>query len=178
MTKPIGSAIRTYTGALFSFEYPEKSPISIKDIGHSLSLMCRFAGHCKKFYSVAEHSVRVSEIVPPEHALWGLMHDAGESYCVDVPRPLKHMAGMESYRAHEKRVMGAICAWFHMDPTEPPEVKTADNTMLVTEQRDLLKNSHPDFAQVTPLDEVIEPWTSRKAEQKFLNRFYELTEEK
>ncbi len=178
MKKPTTSAIRTYTGELFDFVHPELHPISIIDIAQSLSLLCRFAGHSKVFYSVAEHSVRVSYLVPPEHALWGLMHDAGEAYCVDVPRPLKHMAGMEAYRAHEKRVMAAICSWFHMDATEPPEVKLADNIMLVTEQRDLLKNSHPDFAHVTPLDETIEPWTSRKAEHRFLSRFYELTEEK
>src|ERR1019366_6268112 len=86
--KPTKSAIRTYTGILFDFEEPEASPIRIEDIAHALSLLCRFAGHCKEFYSVAEHSVRVSYACPEEHALWGLMHDASEAYCVDVPRPL------------------------------------------------------------------------------------------
>jgi 5'-deoxynucleotidase YfbR-like HD superfamily hydrolase len=123
--------------------------------------------------SVAEHSYRVSYIVPEEHALWGLMHDAGECYCVDVPRPLKHLAGMESYRAHEKRVMSAICSWFNMDPTEPPEVKAADNIMLVTEQRDLLANSIPDF-NIEPLVEEIKPVSSKTAEEMFLCRFNHL----
>ena len=123
--------------------------------------------------SVAEHSYRVSYMVPEEHALWGLMHDAGECYCVDVPRPLKHMDGMKAYRDHEKRVMQAICAWFNMDPVEPPEVKAADNVMLVTEQRDLLNNSIPDF-NIEPLVNTICPMASRTAEKAFLRRFYEL----
>lgn len=174
ITKPVGSAIRTYTGVLFDFVNPEASPINIEDIAHSLSLLCRFAGHCKEFYSVAEHSYRVSYVCPEEHALWGLMHDASEAYCVDVPRPLKHMANMEHYRAHEKRVQRAICGWFNMIPVEPPEVKAADMVLLVTEQRDLLKNSIPDF-NIKPLEGVIKPVTSAQAEHLFLERFWQLT---
>jgi hypothetical protein len=173
--KPTKSAIRTYTGILFDFEEPEASPICIEDIAHSLSLLCRFAGHCKEFYSVAEHSVRVSYACPEEHALWGLMHDASEAYCVDVPRPLKHMPNMEPYRTHEKRVMKAICGWFNMNPVEPLEVKAADMILLVTEQRDLLKNSIPDF-NIKPLPTIIEPWCPQKAEWIFLKRFGVLTQ--
>ena len=172
-SKPTKSAIRTYTGILFDFEEPEASPICIEDIAHSLSLLCRFAGHCTKFYSVAEHSLRVSYVCPEEHALWGLMHDASEAYCVDVPRPLKHMENMEHYRAHEKRVMRVICGWFNMNPVEPAEVKDADNVLLVTEQRDLLKNAIPDF-NVVPLVGPIVPITSKQAEKLFLKRFKEL----
>jgi uncharacterized protein len=172
--KPTKSCIRTYGGTLFDFAHPELSPISIEDIAHSLSLLCRFAGHCKEFYSVAEHCYRVSFVVPEEHALWGLMHDAGEAYCVDVPRPLKHLTGMESYRAHEKRVMKAICQWFGLPEEEPAEVKLADKIMLVTEQRDLLKNSIPDFS-IQPLINVISPVPSKWAEEMFLRRFKELT---
>ena len=173
--KPTKSAIRTYTGILFDFEEPEASPICIEDIAHALSLLCRFAGHCKEFYSVAEHSYRVSYVCPEEHALWGLMHDASEAYCVDVPRPLKHMPNMEHYRAHEKRVMKAICGWFNMNPVEPLEVKAADMVLLVTEQRDLLKNSIPDF-NIQPLYGTIHPVTSEQAEDLFLQRFKALTQ--
>ena len=173
MIKPTKSAIRTYTGELFDFVNPENTPLSIESIAHSLSLICRFTGHCQKFYSVAEHSYRVSYVCPQEHAFWGLMHDAGESCVQDLSRPLKHMKGMEPYRAHEKRVMDAICKQFGMDPVEPPAVKEADNVLLVTEQRDLMNNSIPDF-NVKPLVLLIAPVTSRQAEILFLKRFKEL----
>jgi hypothetical protein len=81
---------------------------------------------------------------------------------------------MEPYRRHEKRVMDAICKQFGMDPTEPIEVKASDNILLVTEQRDLMNNSIPDF-DVKPLIGKIEPVTSRQAELLFLRRFKELT---
>ena len=172
--KTTGSAIRTYGGNLFDFAHPEKSIISITDIAHSLSLLCRFAGHCRVFYSVSEHSIRVSHACPKEHALWGLMHDASEAFAVDVPRPLKHLVNMEAYRAHEKRIQRAICAKFGMLPVEPIAVKEADNVLLATEQRDLLKNSANDIFS-TPLKTQIRPWSSKKAERVFLNRFAELT---
>jgi hypothetical protein len=70
--------------------------------------------------------------------------------------------------------MNAICKQFGMDPVEPPEVKAADSVLLVTEQRDLLLNSIPDF-NVKPLIGIIYPVTSRQAELLFLRRFKELT---
>ena len=182
MPKPIGSAIRTYTGVLFDFVCPELSPISLVDIAHSLSLMCRFAGHVKKFYSVAEHVVRVSYACPEEFAMEGLHHDDSETYCVDVPRPLKHMAGMEEYRAHEKRVQKAIIDELNSMPRlrnvaeiEPWQVKEADMCLLVTEQRDLLCNSHPDFENVRPLQKTIKPWSSRKANKMYQLRHAQLS---
>ena len=173
--KSIGSAIRTYTGVLFDFLEPEKSPISIEDTAHALSLLCRFAGHCKKFYSVAEHSVRVSYACEPEHAMWGLHHDDSEFCCVDVPRPLKYLPGMENYRAHEKRVQARFVNVLGLSPAlEPTEVKWADMRLLVTEQRDMLRNSIPDF-NVPPLINQIKPWSSRKANYLYKLRHAELT---
>jgi hypothetical protein len=85
------------------------------------------------------------------------------------------MSNMEPYRAHEKRVMRAICGWFNMNPVEPPEVKAADMVLLVTEQRDLLKNSIPDF-HIEPLVGTIVPVSSYQAERLFLNRFQQLVQ--
>ena len=180
--KPIGSAIRTFSGVLFDFAHPELSPISLVDIAHSLSLLCRFAGHTKKFYSVAEHAVRVSYACEPELAMWGLHHDDSECYCVDIPRPLKHLEGMENYREHERKVQKAIIAELNsilrmhdLAETEPTEVKWADMRLLVTEQRDLLHNSHPDFKSVPPLKNEIKPWSSRKANYIYQIRHAELS---
>jgi len=83
------SWIQTYTGKCFHPREPGPDDFDIRDVAHALSLLCRFNGHCRTFYSVAEHSVRVSRICPPAAALWGLLHDLGEAYVGDLPRPLK-----------------------------------------------------------------------------------------
>lgn len=81
--------IQTYTGKKFFPLHPHQNEYVIEDIAHALSMKCRFAGHCNAFYSVAEHSVKVSRIVAPESQLWGLLHDAAEAYLPDVCQPIK-----------------------------------------------------------------------------------------
>lgn len=172
--KPIGSAIRTFTGVLFDFADPQSISVNVVDIAHSLSLMCRFAGHVKKFYSIAEHAVRGSYLCTPGNRFWFLNHDDSEAYYVDVPRPLKYLAGMDNYKALEKAGQRVVCRAFGLPPDEPEEVKYWDSVMLVTEQRDLLNNAIPDF-DIKPLPYKIKPWSSRKAEKLFLMRFKELS---
>ena len=70
---PDGS-ITTFSGVLFRPLLSNPDDIRIADIAHALSQQCRFAGHTRTFYSVAEHSVRVSLLCRPEDALWGLLH--------------------------------------------------------------------------------------------------------
>lgn len=71
-----GDWMQTYTGRRFWPLDPVAGDIEIMDIAHALSNQCRYAGHTRFHYSVAQHSVQVSENVAPEHALWGLLHDA------------------------------------------------------------------------------------------------------
>jgi len=83
------SYIQTLSGKKFSYQFATADDIDIEDIANALSNICRFAGHLPEFYSVAQHSVLVSQIVPPEFAFEALMHDAAEAYCQDIPAPLK-----------------------------------------------------------------------------------------
>jgi 5'-deoxynucleotidase YfbR-like HD superfamily hydrolase len=166
--------IQLHSGRKFVPSDPRPGDILIGDIAHSLSMQCRFSGHVREFYSVAQHSVLVSYLCG-EHAFWGLMHDASEAYLVDLPRPIKRMAGFEEYKRLEEKVMGAICKAFGMDPVEPALVKQADNIMLATEARDLMGPLHPEWKQpVDPMPMHIKPLGPGEAKQLFLNRFYEL----
>lgn len=176
----VGDWIQTYTGRQFWPCDPRPEEIHIEDIAHSLSMQCRFTGHCEQFYSVAEHSVRVSEILPGNSALWGLMHDASEAYLTDLSRPLKRGSGLGPiYKAMESRLMRAVCERFGMPIDEPAEVKKADNCLLMTEKRDLMRShgSLPKWSEPEdPLDEIIIPWSWLHAKSVFLEKFSHLTQ--
>ncbi len=134
----VGPTILLVGGSYFDFEAPETSEFTIEDIAHGLSMTCRFAGQCGRFYSVAQHSVHVADLVPPEHAYAALMHDAAEAFIGDVSKPLKDL--LPEYRVIEKRVEAAIAARFGLPEKMPPAVKDADLVMLATEQRQLMRN--------------------------------------
>ena len=95
----------TYTGKHVHSLSPHPEEIDIDDVAHSLSQMCRFLGHTDGFYSVGQHSVLVSELVPAQDALWGLLHDASEAYLCDLPAPIKRDPEMGIYRIAEDRLM-------------------------------------------------------------------------
>lgn len=134
-----GDWTATNSGIRFWPLDPRPSEVRIDDIAHSLSQLCRFGGHCNRFYSVAEHSLYVAQLCPPEHRLWGLLHDASEAYAVDIPRPLKRC--LPDYRVIEGRIMAAIAERFGLSPDMPQAVKEADESMLTEEAWRLM--SHP-----------------------------------
>lgn len=169
-----GDWLQTYSGVQFWPLDPRPEEIRIEDIAHALSNQCRFSGHVSAHYSVAEHCVRVSRIVPALDALWGLLHDAAEAYLVDLPRPLKRLPGFAAYRDAESEIMVAVCSKFGL-PMEPASVRLADAVLLATEARDLMgPRPAPWMAMPEPLVERIEPWGAAFAEAAFLARFIEL----
>ncbi len=180
----VGDWILTYTGVEFYPLDPRPEEIHIEDIAHALSMQCRYTGHVRAFYSVAEHSIRVAEICPPEWKLWGLLHDASEAYLVDLPRPLKrHSEIGRLYRETEDRLMIAICERFGLTWQNPaPEpVERADRGMLWIEARDLMP-PHPCWekwraftgGEEEGIDITMPP---ELAEQVFLAQFQQLKKE-
>lgn len=169
------SWIQTFTGKQFFPLEAHLEQIDLRDIAHALSLQCRFNGHCRSFYSVAEHSVRVSRAVEPEHALWGLLHDAGEAYMGDLPRPLKEQ--LPQFIAFEQQLLEIIAHRFDLPWPIPAPVVEADNRLLVTEARDLMAPPPASWGMeaIQPLAEPIEPWSAPQAEREYLDRYAQLT---
>jgi hypothetical protein len=170
----VGTSIMTYTGNYFDFNAPFESVIDPEDIAFGLARTCRYGGHTKAFYSVAQHCVMVSRILPPELALVGLLHDASEAYTGDMVSPLKQI--LPEFRRIEDSIEAAIARRFSVPHPWPAEVKHADLVLLVTEKRDLMgAGTWPGLEAYEPLSEPIWPWAPDLAAAEWLANFYMLT---
>lgn len=172
------SWIQTYTGQQFDPYKPDPDKINIKDIAHALSNLCRFNGHCKKFYSIAQHSILVSSYCSGENRLWGLLHDASEAYISDICSPIKHT--IRGYTELEAGIMDVICKKYNLPVKMPKEVKENDILLLVLEKQTLFDidlNWNLPKAVKDDFDTII-PWSPDIAEKCFLDAFYLLMENK
>lgn len=169
--------IQTYSGRAFSPFKPTRDKIHITDIAHALSNQCRFSGHCKSFYSVAEHCVNTSIIASAPDALQALMHDSAEAYLVDLPRPIKHHPKFSFFRSLEDSVLKAIFARYSIPFPISKAVRTIDDILLATERASLMKSSEIPWS----LDEpplagfAFNYFSPHQAEELFLHRFHSLT---
>ncbi|MDL2284483.1 metal-dependent phosphohydrolase [Oxalobacter sp. OttesenSCG-928-P03] len=171
----VKSEILTCSGDYFSFINPEAYHFEIETIAHALSQLCRFTGHTSAFYSVAQHSVLVSGLVPREMQLAGLLHDATEAFVGDMTKPLKDM--FPEFRRIEKNIERAICRQYGIPCPLPHEIKQADLILLATEKRDLMPHVNDQWNYlegVEAMKEKITPWSPALAKERFLERFYEL----
>lgn len=168
------SWIQTFTGGKFSFDNIEQNEIDILDIAHALSNQCRFSGHVRYFYSIAEHSYHCSFLVPAEYALDALLHDASEAYIVDVPKPLKYL--LPDYCRIEDRVMAHIASVFGIQYPFHESIKAADIAMLYAERNCLLTAPPQEWSDehVTPANVVIRCWNPETAKQHFVDRLFDL----
>ena len=170
-----GNWISTLHVPYFHFLNPAPEEIDIRDIAHALALTCRYGGHCSKFYSVAEHSVRMSYLVEDRSRLAALLHDAEEAYLPDIPRPIKNRMpeAKELYIALEE----AILTKFDAFGADWNQIKDMDNRLLMVEAKHL-GVYNKEWAELGK--EVYTPppfgWSWQEAEEKYLRRFKELYE--
>jgi len=153
----------THTGNEIDIRNFRIKDVEVEEIAHSLSLVCRYGGHCRTFYSVAQHAVLVARYIedlgyPVEVVLAGLHHDDSEAYLGDVIRPLKQL--LPKYKEIEEYFEGKIAKAFKIPFPYPPIVKEADMAIFRQEVEDC-KWDEPD-------DPVIVPWTWRRAKREYL----------
>jgi 5'-deoxynucleotidase YfbR-like HD superfamily hydrolase len=167
--------IQTYTGKQFFLINPTVDMIDIKDIAHALSMQCRFAGHIKEFYSVAEHSVLVSKLSNNGNKLAALLHDASEAYIADIASPFKPF--LTNYKKLEHNIMDVVAEKFNFDYPFNDDIHQSDVAQLKIEARELL-NIYPTWADedryATPdKPEAVSPQclSPKQAEALFLETY-------
>lgn len=167
--------ILTFTGRRFDLLEPTAGMVTPGDIAHALARICRFNGHCRTHYSVAQHSCMVADLVPAADQLAALLHDATEAYVGDMVRPLKQL--MPDYREIEHRIWLAVCERFLIDPILPVSVKRADLVALATERRDLMPSQQAEWqclSGIQPHAEPIRPWNAEEASIHYFRRLMDL----
>jgi hypothetical protein len=170
----VGDWMQTFTGRQYWPLDPRADEIDIVDIASALSKLCRYGGHTRRFYSVAEHCVLMarSDECPPGDRLPALMHDASEGYVVDIIRPIKpYLAG---YALIESANMLAIAARF--DFAWPPSraIKEMDNRILLDERDQAMARPPADWNIAGPhLGVALQFWSPDEARAQFLTAFYD-----
>jgi len=171
--------ILTYSGGMFDAVNLDASMINVIDFAHSLSNTSRWSGHCKKAYNVADHSLRVADVIKelyPELGLIGeaagLIHDTPEAYFRDIARPFRPL--LHGYDELDAKALEMICGKYGIPYPLPPAVWEADNILLATEKRDLMNTKLHDFPTVTPHPKRIRPMSARRSKYKYLLRFHKV----
>jgi uncharacterized protein len=176
-----GPYIQTVSGRRVNPFEADPADIDPEDIARALSNLCRFGGHSRAFYSVAQHSVIVSDQLAqtgadPGEVMAALLHDAAEAYLGDLPHPIKHRSELgRRFKAAEKHLEAVIARRF--DLPESDRIKPIDRALLATERRTFSRVAWdwPELDGVEPLPLEIEPWDPPRDAREFLERFEALS---
>ena len=179
------SYIETVSGIKFEFLDPKPDQFRIGDIAHALSMNCRYVGHSRVFYSVAEHSWQMARMLsglPKEIQLGALLHDASEAYITDVASPVKQH--LPDYQKMEDVIMTALFSKYNLEYPLHPAIKVADRAILSIEAHYLIPSQGREWGMWTeatrpPIDSTYKPvgMLPKQAKTLFLDKFYELTRE-
>jgi 5'-nucleotidase len=192
--KPERGWMQTASGRKFYPLEPSPDDVELVDVAHGLAFTCRYGGHTKRYYSVAEHCVLVSEVIerdarasgmPPDFvraiALEALLHDSAEAYVGDMVRPLKHQPEMIEFRNAEARIEDCVRAAFKIESTEQSRkvIKIVDDRILVDEITALMPNpgmylETDTLRGVEPIGVHVMGWSPEMAQRRFIERYREL----
>ncbi len=168
--------VETYTGRKFYPTLADPGAFSVIDIAHALSNQCRYSGHTRDFYSVAQHSCLLTgyalEVMKatPDEALQVLMHDGPEGYLVDIARPVKQY--MPEYKGWDTSIDKAMRKWLGWEhAAEPDYLHEIDGRIVADERAALMSKSGNDWGRIDPLGVQIDYWGPREAEEQFLMRY-------
>jgi 5'-nucleotidase len=176
-----GPYLQTVSGRWVNPFDPDPEQFDAGDIARALANQCRFGGHSRVFYSVAQHCVIVSRVVEErggdvEDVFAALMHDASEAYLGDMPHPLKHRSELgAAFREAEAQLEAAIRDRFNIK-ADVPEVKRVDRALLATERRAFSAEAWhwPELEDVEPLSLELTAWSPDQAADEFTARYAEL----
>lgn len=131
-----------------------EADVELSDIVNNLAHEVRFGGNAGD-WTVAQHTLVVAELVrkfgkgTDEEYKSALLHDAGEAYLKDMPKPVKMRPDMLAYRQAEERAMRVICEKFGV-PCDLPIVKEMDNVATYLEASLFLGKLAPCWTQWKP----------------------------
>jgi hypothetical protein len=173
--------METNSGRQFNYAHLDAGSICIEDVAAALSKMCRYNGHTRRFYSVAEHCVLMSRWVSGQadrtidDCKVALLHDASEAYLSDVVRPVKNF--LEDYKAMEASIDGFVMAHFEVQYPFPPWLKEIDTRILVDERAQAMNPSTNVWGVdgLEPLGVNVQFWSPDQAEQEFLREYRYVT---
>lgn len=173
--KPSGrTAVLTASGFVLDLTHPDATGLPVEDVARALAYQPRWCGASRQFYSVAEHSVMVSRLVPEALAYDALWHDSIEFIQGDWPSPLKAYLGRDDINRKLAPIEMALSRRFgfrlHLE-----EVKKADLVAMATELRDLLPRAWMDWGHLPPpVADEIQPVGPEQAFALFMARYEEI----
>lgn len=173
-----GPTITLASGRIFDFLNPESCKFTIEDIAHGLANVCRYAGQCKSFYSVAEHSLLVSDC-SQIYKYEALLHDAAEAFIGDVTRPLKQL--LPEYKRIERIVEDAIMNRFDFNEAGKKYIKSIDLQVLAAEQMQIMPPGTAEWAfssGVKPAEIEVNYLDPVTVKERFLEEYEKLKSER
>jgi 5'-deoxynucleotidase YfbR-like HD superfamily hydrolase len=184
---------RMLSGRRLDLLDPSPLDVEIEDIAHGLARVARWNGqtHGPHIFSVAQHTLLVEAVLRAQAPridhrarLFALLHDAPEYVVGDMISPFKAVIG-GSYKAVEKRLLGAIHLRFGLPAVTPPEtaalIKAADRGAAYLEATRLAGFSPTEARRLFGRDpklpppveaDYLAPWPAGRAEKRLITRFH------